>query len=186
MTINLFDVIKHYKGLPHQLKAVQELERYLGPDGLSNDATWVSTWRNGPTQPDIHNNTWEGIKAAAATAGAKFPEVVAAQWALESAFGTVTSGKNNYFGIKGHGTIKTTWEDYGYGPVTIQASFKDYPTPYDCIKELVDHWYKDFKTYTGVNRAKTRNECAYLLKSEGYATDPDYSHKLIKLMDQYD
>jgi hypothetical protein len=31
MTINLFDVIKHYKGLPHQLKAVQELERYLGP-----------------------------------------------------------------------------------------------------------------------------------------------------------
>ena len=186
MTINLFDVIKHYKGLPHQLKAVQELERYLGPDGLSNDATWVSTWRNGPTQPDIHNNTWEGIKAAAATAGAKFPEVVAAQWALESAFGTVTSGKNNYFGIKGHGTIKTTWEDYGYGPVTIQASFKDYPTPYDCIQELVDHWYKDFKTYTGVNRAKTRNECAYLLKSEGYATDPDYSHKLIKLMDQYD
>jgi len=185
MTINLFDVIKHYKGLPHQLKAVQELERYLGPDGLSNDATWVSTWRNGPTQPDIHNNTWEGIKAAAATAGAKFPEVVAAQWALESAFGTVTSGKNNYFGIKGHGTIKTTWEDYGYGPVTIQASFKDYPTPYDCIKELVDHWYKDFKTYTGVNHAKTRNECAYLLKSEGYATDPDYSHKLIKLMDQY-
>jgi len=185
MTINLFDVIKHYKGLPHQLKAVQELERYLGPDGLSNDATWVSTWRNGPTQPDIHNNTWEGIKAAAATAGAKFPEVVAAQWALESAFGTVTSGKNNYFGIKGHGTIKTTWEDYGYGPVTIQASFKDYPTPYDCIQELVDHWYKDFKTYTGVNRAKTRNECAYLLKSEGYATDPDYSHKLIKLMDQY-
>jgi len=185
MTVNLFDVIKHYKGLPHQLKAVQELERYLGPDGLSNDATWVSTWRNGPTQPDIHNNTWEGIKAAAATAGAKFPEVVAAQWALESAFGTVTSGKNNYFGIKGHGTIKTTWEDYGYGPVTIQASFKDYPTPYDCIKELVDHWYKDFKTYTGVNRAKTRNECAYLLKSEGYATDPDYSHKLIKLMDQY-
>ena len=185
MTINLFDVIKHYKGLPHQLKAVQELERYLGPDGLSNDATWVSTWRNGPTQPDIHNNTWEGIKAAAATAGAKFPEVVAAQWALESAFGTVTSGKNNYFGIKGPGTVKTTWEDYGYGPVTIQASFKDYPTPYDCIKELVDYWYKDFKTYKGVNRAKSRNECAYLLKSEGYATDPDYSHKLIKLMDQY-
>ena len=85
----------------------------------------------------------------------------------------------------GPGTVKTTWEDYGYGPVTIQASFKDYPTPYDCIKELVDYWYKDFKTYKGVNRAKSRNECAYLLKSEGYATDPDYSHKLIKLMDQY-
>ena len=185
MSINLFDVIKNYKGLPHQFKAVQELEQLLGPAGLSDDATWVSTWRNGPAQPDTHNNSWEGIRAAAATAGAKFPEVVAAQWALESAFGTVTSGKNNYFGIKGPGTVKTTWEDYGYGPVTIQASFKDYPTPYDCIKELVDYWYKDFKTNRGVNRAKSRNECAYLLKSEGYATDPDYSHKLIKLMDQY-
>ena len=44
-------------------------------------------------------NTWEGVKAAAKKAGAKFPEVVAAQWALESAYGTATSGKNNFFGV---------------------------------------------------------------------------------------
>ena len=186
MTISLFDVIKHYKGLPHQLKAVQELERYLGPDGLSNDATWVSTWRNGPTQPDIHNNTWEGIKAAAATAGAKFPEVVAAQWALESAFGKSISGKNNYFGIKGTpGTVKTTWEDYGNGPVIIKATFKDFASPYECVKYLVDRWYKDYRGHKGVNRAATRYECADLLKREGYATDPIYAKKLIRLMEQY-
>jgi len=188
MTIKLLDVIEHFKGLPHQKQAIESLEKLLGTDGLADDAEWVKLWRK-PTppapKPQQFTNTWDGIKAAAESAGAKFPEVVAAQWALESAFGTVTSGKNNYFGIKGPGTVKTTWEDYGYGPVTIQASFKDYPTPYDCIKELVDYWYKDFKTYKGVNRAKSRNECAYLLKSEGYATDPDYSHKLIKLMDQY-
>lgn len=185
MTISILDVIKYYKGLPHQEQALKKLADELASMGLlADEQEWVKLWKT-PAPSEEFTNTWQGIKAAAATAGAKFPEVVAAQWALESAFGTVTSGKNNYFGIKGPGTVKTTWEDYGYGPVTIQASFKDYPTPYDCIKELVDYWYKDFKTYKGVNRAKTRNECAYLLKSEGYATDPDYSHKLIKLMDQY-
>ena len=73
-------------------------------------------------------NTWEGIEAAAKVAGAKFPEVVAAQWALESGYGRYVSGKNNFFGIKGTGTIKTTWEDYGKGPVTIKASFKNFNT----------------------------------------------------------
>ena len=38
-------------------------------------------------------NTWEGIEGAAKEAGAKFPEVVAAQWALESGYGKHTSGK---------------------------------------------------------------------------------------------
>jgi len=29
-------------------------------------------------------NTWKGVRTAAQHAGAKFPELVAAQWALES------------------------------------------------------------------------------------------------------
>lgn len=131
------------------------------------------------------NNTWEGIKAAAKAAGAKFPEVVAAQWALESAYGTATSGKNNFFGIKGPGTIKTTQEDYGKGLVTIKDSFKNFDTCYDCINYLVTRWYKDYKGYKGVNRAKDREECARLLKKENYATDPNYSEKLIKLMREH-
>jgi flagellum-specific peptidoglycan hydrolase FlgJ len=122
------------------------------------------------------------MKACATRAGAKFPEVVAAQWALESARGTILSGKNNFFGIKGQGTVKTTWEDYGNGAVIIKASFKDFATPYDCVDHLVTQWYKDYKGYKGVNRARTREECARLLKAEGYATDPIYSQKLISLM----
>jgi flagellum-specific peptidoglycan hydrolase FlgJ len=126
------------------------------------------------------------MKACAARAGAKFPEVVAAQWALESARGTILSGKNNFFGIKGAGTVKTTWEDYGNGAVIIQAAFKDFATPYDCVDHLVTQWYKDYKGYKGVNRARTREECARLLKAEGYATDPVYSQKLIKIMNDND
>ena len=189
MTIRLTDVVKYYKGLPHQDKALKALEELLGDVGLSEFQEWVQLWRTPATEEpaEVNDNTWEGIEVAAAAAGAKFPEVVAAQWALESAFGTAISGKNNFFGIKGTpGTIKTTWEDYGSGPVSIQASFKDFATPYDCVKTLVDQWYKDYKTYKGVNRATTREDCAYLLKAEGYATDPIYAQKLIRLMDQHD
>lgn len=189
MSIKLLDVVKYYKGLPNQDSAILALERLLGPEGLSSEQEWVKKWREPqPITPNTtFGNTWDGIEAAAKKAGAKFPEVVAAQWALESAFGTALSGKNNYFGIKGTpGTVKTTWEDYGNGPVTIKATFKDFATPYDCVNHLVTQWYKDYKGYKGVNRASSREDCAYLLKKEGYATDPIYAQKLIRLMEQYD
>ena len=50
--------------------------------------------------------SWDGVLAAAKAAGAKFPELVAAQAALESGWFEHTSGRNNYFGIKGKGTVK--------------------------------------------------------------------------------
>ena len=186
--IKLLDVVRNFKGLPHQAKALAALEALLGPDGMSDTQEWVRAWRSAPQAPQkgSYANTWDGMKQAARDAGAKFPEAVAAQWALESAYGTATSGKNNFFGIKGSGTVKTTWEDYGNGPVTIQAAFRDFASPYECVSFLVAQWYKDYKGYAGVNRAATREDCAHLLKQEGYATDPAYPQKLIKLMKDHD
>ena len=73
---------------------------------------WFMTFRPiqtpQPTTPV--SNTWEGVIAAAKKAGAKFPEVVAAQWALESGWGKHTSGKNNFFGLKGSGSDRQTKE----------------------------------------------------------------------------
>lgn len=189
MTIRLTDVVKYYKGLPNQVKALKLLEDLLGSEGLSDSQEWVKAWRLPAEKKNLKafDNSWDGIEAAAAAAGAKFPEVVAAQWALESAYGSALSGKNNFFGIKGTpGTLKTTWEDYGNGPVTIKATFKDFATPYECVEHLVRQWYKDYKGYKGVNRAATREDCAYLLKAEGYATDPLYPDKIIRLLKQHD
>jgi hypothetical protein len=194
MTISIIDVVKSYKGLPHQDAALKALEDTLGPYFLADDQKWVKLWRTTPQKvvlkpyvgPAKFDNSWAGMEACATRAGAKFPEVVAAQWALESARGTILSGKNNFFGIKGAGTVKTTWEDYGNGAVIIQAAFKDFATPYDCVEHLVNQWYKDYKNFRGVNRARNREECARLLKQEGYATDPVYSQKLIKIMNDND
>lgn len=184
MTKYLSEAAKWYRSQPHQKAAWDALEESLNQEVLEH---FKEAYRDGPeapSEPSVSavDNSWDGIYEAAKYAGAKYPECVAAQWALESAWGQHVSGKNNYFGIKGSGTKKTTWEDYGNGPVTIVAEFKDFDTPQDCINDLVTKWYKDYKGYKGVNRANSRDECAYLLKSEGYATDPVYPDKLIRLM----
>jgi len=128
-------------------------------------------------------HTINDVTKLAESLGAKYPQLVAAQWALESNYGKHTSGKNNYFGLKGEGTMAPTWEDYGQGSVTIVDSFKNFPTPHDCVKYLIDLWYKDYKGYKGVNRANSATEAARLLQQEGYATDPQYASKLIELME---
>ena len=127
-----------YKGLPHQDLAIAELWRRIPVDVLEEDADWIQTWRDPAIEEDPEvpvilpskepENSWGGIRAAAVKAGAKYPEVVCAQWALESAWGAHTSGDNNYFGIKATGdepySTCTTWEHYDGKDVTIQAKFK--------------------------------------------------------------
>ena len=156
---------------------------------------WLPRWEaDGPrtgwfmdlrriTRESPFANTWKGVKAVAEHCGAKYPEVVAAQWALESGFGKHTSGRNNFFGIKGDpGTTKETKEFLNGKWITIMDTFKDYDTPKACIEDLIRLWYKDYKGFKGVNRATSMMECCQLLQREGYATDPTYPQKLIKLI----
>jgi hypothetical protein len=134
--------------------------------------------------PDIAN-TWQGVSLHAKRVGAKFPELVAAQWALESSFGKSVSGKHNYFGLKGIGSSRETKEFYDGKWVTIKAGFIDFPSLAACIEYLVVHWYKDWQSYKGINKADNRYAAARMLKDQGYATDPDYPAKLSRLMKQY-
>jgi hypothetical protein len=117
-------------------------------------------------------------------AGAKFPQLVVAQYILESGDGQHLSGKFNYFGLKGPGTLKTTDEYYNGVRTTIKDRFKDFSSPQEAVNYLVERWYKNWKGYSGVNRAKAPEEAANLLYSEGYATDPNYAAKLIRIMSQ--
>jgi hypothetical protein len=126
-----------------------------------------------------------GVASAAKAAGALYPELVAAQWALESGWGKKTSGKNNYFGIKGSGTKHNTQEFEGGKFVTINAEFEDFDSLYDCVVYLVERWYKNWKQYKGVNTTASNEAGARHLVKEGYATDPTYADKLIKLMREH-
>jgi hypothetical protein len=128
--------------------------------------------------------TWGEVALLASKAGAKYPELCAAQWALESGWGKSVSGKNNFFGIKGRGTVVNTTEFIGGKKIYIADEFMDFATVYDCVKYIVDKWYKDFNGYKGVNNATNRDEAAKMLVKCGYATDPNYATKLIDLMNR--
>jgi len=183
--IRLIDLFRYYQKLNHQNAAIEELEqeiRKAAPSLLRKDQDWYNTWK--AAVPAKSENTWEGIKAMAKTAGAKFPEVVAAQWALESGWGKHTSGKNNFFGLKGPGTSTSTSEFINGEWVTITDEFINFSSPVACIDYLVQRWYRDYKNYKDVNHATSRDDCARALVREGYATDPGYAEKLIRLMNE--
>ena len=179
MTIKLTEAAEFFNKKPHQIDALEWLQSQLTPEVLESFSV---KYRNKPVKETTI--TWDVVVKTAKEAGAKFPECVAAQWALESGWGQHTSGKNNYFGLKGSGSTVETNEFINGQWITIKAGFIDFPDLKTCVSYLVDRWYKDFDGHKGVNRATSRNECARLLVKEGYATDPDYSIKLIQIMDR--
>lgn len=182
MTINVLDAVRYFKGLPHQLEAFIYVDKILSPEQKEEFAKIYREQKE--TSKETVANTWDGILEAARKAGAKFPEVVAAQWALESGYGKHTSGNNNFFGLKGTGSSVGTKEFVNDRWIEITASFLNFPNIQTCVQYLVERWYKDYKHFKGVNRAEDRNECAQLLVKERYATDPDYATKLMQIMDK--
>ena len=178
------DFFEHYKGLPGQRRGLLMLRKHIieaDPGLLTEGAQWIEETRQN-AQPDVPN-TWEGIEMAARVAGAKFPALVAAQWALESDWGKKPAGVNNFWGLKGlSGTVKATLEEVNGVMRPETATFKDFPTIRAGVEYLVTRWYADFQQHKGVNRANTIAEAARLLQSHGYATDSKYPEKLLGIL----
>lgn len=132
------------------------------------------------------NSKFNAVLQAARKAGASEPEalLMASQWALESGWGKSQSGKNNFFGIKAKpgqpGTMVKTWEDYGSGPVTEYAKFRDYATPEEGLRDRLKLTAQP--RYRGVKSAQTAAEAIEAVKRGGYATDPSYVSKLISIL----
>jgi hypothetical protein len=136
-----------------------------------------------PSQAVSYQPTWKSVSTLALLNGARWPQVVAAQWALESGWGKHTSGRNNFFGIKGTpGSEHVTKEFFNGKWVTITDTFKDYESPEACIQDLIRLWYKDYRSFKGINNASHWEKACHMLRSEGYATDPTYPFKLINLI----
>lgn len=149
------------------------------PPAAASEMVAMRTTGGGRPATGSQRTGWESIVAAARAKGAKFPELVAAQWALESDWGRSTSGRNNFFGQKGPGTSRATWEVINGRRVNTTASFRDFASPGDSVNFLVDKWYKG---RNGANSARTIEEAARILKQQGYATDPAYVNKLLSLV----
>lgn len=108
--------------------------------------------------------------------------LAAMQWALESGWGKYKSGKNNFFGVKGAGTTVATKEDYGNGLVNTTASFRDYNSPQESIKDYVE--LLKGSRYAAVMAAQTPAEALRAVKAAGYATDSQYVSKGLSIFRQ--
>lgn len=128
--------------------------------------------------------TWKSVAELAKKAGAKYPDLVAAQWALESDWGKNAPG-NNFFGLKGKGQTFATTEVINGVETPIRDAFLTFPNIEASVQYLVDKWYKDYKSYKGMNNAPTIWEAANQLQAQGYATDPKYAIKLANLLRQH-
>jgi hypothetical protein len=111
------------------------------------------------------NNGYADVVSLGTASGFKFPQVMAAMWALESGRGASHSGKNNVFNI----TDRTT------------GRFKDYPSVLESAKDFV-YLMTDPRYAPGIAKARTPREAVTAIHAAGYATDPNYVAKTVRVM----
>lgn len=121
-----------------------------------------------------------------------FVSITLAQWAVESAYGTAMSGKNNPFGIKatpteiavGEATKVWTKEFINGQYRNEDLYFRDYINMEQAFnahaKLLISHHY------LLCMRAKTPEAYAYALRECGYATAPNYAGVLLEVIADHD
>ena len=118
--------------------------------------------------------------------GDSHPYIAAAQWALESAWGQLPCAHYNYFGIKARddqpGAEKETHEFENGEWITIRARFAHFTSAKDGIKARLTFLQKP--RYASYWSATSDESAARALQSAGYATDPNYATKLIRLAHQ--
>lgn len=145
------------------------------------------------TQLDFVSYLMPHAEQAAKQLGVE-PKALIAQAALETNWGKQVIKSNggsshNLFGIKadrrwqGDSSQVTTLEFVEGVPERQSASFRAYPSFADSLKDYVDFVsksprYKDAVANAGNTRAYFDN-----LQQGGYATDPDYANKIMRVLD---
>jgi hypothetical protein len=121
--------------------------------------------------------------------------VTVAQAILESDWGRSRLARqgNNLFGIKalngvGPAGVITlaTWEHEAGSDMIVQAPFKAYNTLDESIQDHGRFFTRNKRYADALAVANDPQAFARAIQDDGYATDPSYAAKLIKLMDRYD
>jgi hypothetical protein len=120
--------------------------------------------------------------------------VTVAQAILESDWGRSRLARqgNNLFGIKAlsgpgpQGVVSlATWEHTPGGDVIVQAPFKAYATLEQSIEDHGAFFIRNHRYAAALSVAGDARAFAQAIQDAGYATDPDYASKLVRLMDKY-
>lgn len=106
-----------------------------------------------------------------------YAKALVAQDGLESAWGTKPSGKFNFGGIKGKGSVKRTREVINGKDVYINDSFRDFDSLEDYVKYKISLLNNRYKAFTG-----DISGFADRVFRGGYATDPKYADTLKRVI----
>ncbi len=150
-----------------------DVDSYINNNGLFKEDT--------PKQPNTHSmkggfkskeefvNTFKPLIETELTkqgVDLSYTNLILSQMALESAWGSKPSGKNNFAGIKGSTGKELTTKEYINGRlVTVRDTFKNF----DSIEDFVTYYIDRLK-----NKFNAFNEGDFLsnIKSKGYFTLP--------------
>ena len=154
---------------------------FKGKENKKQEDTKVTISKENNAVQRMETN-FKTIYKLAKEVGVKFPEVVAAQFGVESDHGLQVTGKNNYFGIKatqaeidaGQSTLAPTFEEVDGKKVRVMAHFKNFDTVKQSIEHYKKFWNDDFQDRKGTANVDTAEEAIIRLKENGYATDSDY------------
>lgn len=123
------------------------------------------------------------------------PSVTIAQAILESNWGQsqLSQKYHNLFGIKGtdpDNTAKLSTKEYVNGSwQTISGRFRVYASEAESMTDHAQLFHRGTtwnpQQYQHFLAAKEYRSAAQALQEDGYATDPDYADKLIRVIEQY-
>ncbi len=184
---------------PEHLRAVP-----LAPTAASSDEEVVDarSWKARVTnrgQLDGQREFAESLLADAARAADRLgttPEVLIAQAALETGWGRhVMSGSDgqsshNLFGIKadpswtGQTVTRETLEYYGGRPVRVKAAFRSYEGFGAAFDDYAQFITSNPRYQSALQQADDPKAYAAALQKAGYASDPQYAHKVIQIHEQ--
>lgn len=121
--------------------------------------------------------------------------ITLAQAILESDWGssTLSAKYYNLFGVKSSDTTNSkvlTTKEYVNGKwIVTSGRFRVYTSWDQSIDAhtllMVNGTTDDPQKYTGVTQASSYTQAAQALQTAGYATDPDYASKLIRVIETY-
>ena len=109
-----------------------------------------------------------------------YPSTVLAMAALESGYNL---NAETLFGIKGEGQVLDTTEYIDGKYVNVKDSFKLYPSISASVQGLYDLMQIE-RYHPACECIEWEEECRQIQKC-GYATDPEYSDKLISIINSY-
>ena len=153
--------------------------------GTGNINTNGLSARNVQFLESIHQGAVDGWKQFGV-----LPSLTGAQAIIESGWGqsALTTQGHNLFGIKGsyngQSVTMPTYEYYGGRYVQINDAFRAYPSNYESI---VDHgrFLKENSRYSNLIGQKDYQTVTRLIRQDGYATDPQYTNTLNRVIQQY-